>query len=96
MAWFHLICRGPDTLNKFLYSKARKLVGMLIRQFYNYTDQQTIKTLYLSIVRIHLGYACQVWDVYLEKDKNNSSKVSFLRRNVQVCHPNPPTYYTIV
>ena len=56
-------------------SKARKLVGMLFRQFYNYTDKQTIKTLYLSIVRPHLKYACQVWDPYLEKDKNTLEKV---------------------
>lgn len=56
-------------------SKARKLVGMLFRQFYNYTDKQTIKTLYLSIVRPHLEYACQVWDPYLEKDKNTLEKV---------------------
>lgn len=56
-------------------NKARKLVGMLFRQFYNYTDKQTIKTLYLSIVRPHLEYACQVWDPHLEKDKNTLEKV---------------------
>ena len=65
----------PDISSKFLYSKSRKLVGMLFKQFFNFTDMQTMKLLYLSIVRPHLEYACQVWDPYREKDKNALEKV---------------------
>ena len=59
---------------KHISSKSRKLVSMLFRQFYNFTHIKTMKLLYISIVRPHLEYACQVWDPYLE-DKNALEKV---------------------
>ena len=31
--------------------------------------QESLKQLYLSLVRPHLEYACQVWDSHLSKDK---------------------------
>ena len=46
-------------------SKARRLVGMLFRQLYNYADTSTIRMLYLTLIRPHLEYANQVWDPYL-------------------------------
>ena len=49
-------------------SKARRLVGMLFRQFYTCADSSTIRTLYLTLIRPHLEYANQVWDPYLVKD----------------------------
>ena len=56
-----------DHINK-ICSKARRLVGMLYRQFYNCADTSTIRTLYLTLVRPHLEYASQVWDPHLIKD----------------------------
>ena len=49
-------------------TKARRLVGMLYRQFYQDVDTSTLKQLYVSNIRPHLEYACQVWDPYLQKD----------------------------
>ena len=49
-------------------TKARMLVGMLYRQFYQDADTSTLKQLYVSNIRPHLEYACQVWDPYLQKD----------------------------
>ena len=42
-------------------SKARKLVGLLFRQFYRCADTDTIHKLYIAIIRLHLEYASQVW-----------------------------------
>ena len=41
---------------------------MLYRQFYQDADTTTLKQLYVSNIRPHLEYACQVWDPYLQKD----------------------------
>ena len=49
-------------------SKARQLVGLLFRQFYKHGSTDTIRKLYLTIVRPHLEYACEIWDPYLAKD----------------------------
>ena len=49
--------------------KARKILGLLYRRFYGNVSQDVLKQLYLSLVRPHLEYACQVWNPHLEKDK---------------------------
>ena len=49
-------------------SKARKLVGLLFRQFYRCADTDIIRKLYITIVRPHLEYASQVWDPYLNSE----------------------------
>ena len=46
-----------------------KYLGLLYRHFYGYADDNTLKQLYLSLVRPHLDYACQIWDPHLAKDK---------------------------
>jgi len=56
-------------------SKARRLVGLLFRQFYSCTDSHTLRKLYLTIVRPHLEYACEVWDPHLDKDIKLIEKV---------------------
>ena len=49
-------------------SKARKLVvGMLCRQFYSWADTSTLLCIYLTCIRPHLEYACQLWDPYTDK-----------------------------
>ena len=56
-------------------SKARKLVGLLFRQFYRYADTDTIRKLYIAIIRPHLKYASQVWDPYLQKDQQTLENI---------------------
>ena len=50
-------------------SNARKILGLIYRRFYTSLNQETLKQLYISLVRPHLEYACQVWDLHLIKDK---------------------------
>ena len=49
-------------------TKARRLVGMLYRQFYCWADTTTLLTLYLTCIRPHLEYACTLWDPYTCKE----------------------------
>ena len=51
-----------------LCTKARKILGLLYRQFYNNADPTTLKQLYISLVWPHLEYASQLWDPYLQGD----------------------------
>ena len=48
-------------------AKARKLVGMLYRQFYSWADSNTLLLIYRTCIRPHLEYACQLWDPFLNK-----------------------------
>jgi len=50
-------------------TKARKLLGLLYRRFYEHADPSALRQLYLSLVRPHLEYGCHVWDPNLQKDK---------------------------
>ena len=50
-------------------SNAKKILGLIYRRFYTSANQETLKQLYISMVRPHLEYACQVWDPHLAKDK---------------------------
>ena len=49
-------------------SKAHKIIGLLYRRYYQYSDPSTLLHLYLSLVRPHTEYAAQVWDPHLLKD----------------------------
>ena len=57
---------SPHVTN--ICTKARKVLGLLYRRFYGSTSQDSLKQLYLSLVRPHLEYACQVWDPHLAGD----------------------------
>ena len=50
-------------------SKAKQILGLLYRRFYNHTEGTTLMQLYLSLIRPHLEYACPVWDPHTMKDK---------------------------
>ena len=50
-------------------SKAMKVLGLMYRRFYGYADSESLKQLYLTLVRPHLDYGCQVWDLHLMRDK---------------------------
>ena len=49
-------------------SKARRILGLLYRRFYNNTSGDSFVQLYLSLVRPHLDYASALWSPYLKKD----------------------------
>jgi len=48
-------------------TKARKLVGMLYRRYSKWADTNTLRCIYLTCIRPHLEYACQLWDPYITK-----------------------------
>lgn len=58
-----------------LCTKARKLVGMMYRQFYGWADTDTLRLLYITNIRPHLEYACELWDPSTKKDIDNLEKV---------------------
>jgi len=49
-------------------SKARKILGLLYRQYYKYSDQVMLLQLYTSLVQPHVEYAASVWDPHLQRD----------------------------
>ena len=49
-------------------NKARKIIGLIYRQFYSMSSTSSLLQLYSSLVRPHLEYASQVWDPFLIKD----------------------------
>ena len=55
--------------------KARKLVGLLYRQFYQHADPSTLLQLYRAFIRPHLEYCAIVWDPHLVKDVEALEKV---------------------
>jgi len=62
LSWTHHI--------EAICSKARKLLGLLYRRFYEHVDPSALRQLYLSLVRPHLEYGCHIWDPNLQKDKH--------------------------
>ena len=50
-------------------SRARKILGLLYRQFYNNAPSHSLLQLYLSLVRPHLDYASAIWSPHVKKDK---------------------------
>ena len=56
-------------------TKARKIIGLLYRKYYNFTSPATLLQLYKSLVRPHLEYASAIWSPYLQKDKILLEKV---------------------
>ena len=46
-------------------AKAKKILGLLYRRFYNHSSSECLKQ---SLVRLHLDYVAQVWDPHLQKD----------------------------
>ena len=51
-------------------SKAKKILGLLYRRFYGNTDGAALVQLYQFLVRPHMEYASEVWDPYIQKNRN--------------------------
>ena len=49
-------------------TRAKRLIGLLYRRFYNNIDGATMLQLYQSLVRPHLEYASPVWNPHTQKD----------------------------
>lgn len=45
-----------------IISRAKRLIGLIYRQFYHQSSSQTLLSLYLTIVRPILEYASPIWD----------------------------------
>ena len=48
-------------------SKAKRILELLYRHFYRHSNEQTLRQLYLSLVRPHVEYAAPVWSPHLNK-----------------------------
>ena len=59
-------------------SFARKLIGLLYRQFYNNVDSASLLELYQSMIHPHLEYAAAVWDPHLARNKDQLEKFKSL------------------
>ena len=55
--------------------KAKKIIGLIYRQYYQHSNTDTLKQLYISSVRPHLEYAAAVWNPHRQKDINKLEKV---------------------
>ena len=55
-------------------SKAKRLLGMLYRQF-RYADSTSLQTLYKSVIIPQLGYGASVWDPYHVTYSNKLERV---------------------
>ena len=67
-----LIFHGLHTLISSVYTKARKVIGLLYRRFYGNVDNHSLLELYSVLVRPHLEYA---EDPHLIKDTNKLENV---------------------
>ena len=55
--------------------RAKRILGLLYRQYYRHADSEAIRQLYISLVRPHLEYGCTVWDPHTHKNKEALEKV---------------------
>ena len=56
-------------------TKAKRLLGFLYRHFYSNANTSSLLKLYISLIRPHLEYACQVWHPHLLTDINKLESV---------------------
>ena len=66
-------------------TKARKLLGLLYRQFSNNTNPEVMVKLSITIVRPHLEYGAQVWHPYLSKDIDVNALEKVQKFGLRIC-----------
>ena len=59
---------------------------MIYRRFYGNVSQDALKQLYLSLVRPHLEYGCQVWNPHLVKDREALENVQKFACRIATVH----------
>ena len=59
---------------------------MMYRRFYGNVSQDALKQLYLSLVRLHLEYGCQVWNPHLVKDREALENVQKFACRIATAH----------
>ena len=64
-------------------SKARKIIGLLYRQFSEWSHPHSLLLLYISLVRPHLEYASQVWSPFLTKHIDQLERIQ--KFTLKVC-----------
>ena len=57
-----------------VFKRVSRILGMLKKTFHS-RAASLLRNLYVSLVRPHLEYAVQTWNLYLEKDIINIEKV---------------------
>lgn len=70
-----------------LISRAFKKLSFLKRKCYDFTNEQTLKTLYFTLIRSTLEYCCVIWSPYynnkclsIEKVQNNFLRFLYYRK----------------
>ena len=58
-------------------SKAKRLLGLIYRQFYHYSSSSTLLSLYITIVRPILEYGSTIWDPLSTALSTSVGKVQF-------------------
>jgi len=56
-------------------AKAKRILGLLYRKYYNHVEGDVLNELYISLIRPYLEYGCAAWDPYTLKDKRNLEQV---------------------
>ena len=78
LSWTHHI--------EHIAAKAKKLIGLQYRQFYNSVSPEVLLRIYTATVRPHLEYGAQVWEPYLVKDSACLENVQKLA--LKICSKN--------
>ncbi|XP_065658033.1 uncharacterized protein LOC136082550 [Hydra vulgaris] len=74
---------------EYIVNKANTKLG-LTKHAFNYINKNTMKLLYISLVRPHLEYAFQIWNPYYAKDIILIERVQ--KRATKICFPKGINY----
>ena len=69
------LCWSEHNIINSICNKVRRLIGLLYRRFYEFSDSQSLLKLHHSFICPHTEYASIVWSPYLLKEKPVIEKV---------------------